>query len=140
MWKENSKNLVEKVHVLEVCHILTQRHLLKACTCTRLHAMLCDRYFTISKFDKFTDSCFGNINNLISHMNSSFWDSWFKEVWNVFLKEVSEISLKELNSVCQEVTALIFSSVNGKTNWRYNYFAREFVSQCIISTSHSACT
>ena len=76
--------------------------------------MLSEGYFTISKFDKFADSGFGNINNLISHMDSSFRNGWFKEVWNVFLKEVCEIFLEELDSVRQEVTALIFSPVNVK--------------------------
>ena len=67
---------------------------------------------TIGELDKFTDSSLGNINNLISHMDSSFRNGWFKEVWNVFLKEVCEISLEELNCVCQKVTALIFSSAS----------------------------
>ena len=74
--------------------------------------MLSEGYFTISKFDKFADSGFGNINNLISHMDSSFRNGWFKEVWNVFLKEICEIPLEELNCVCQKVTALIFSSAS----------------------------
>ena len=76
--------------------------------------MLSEGYFTISKFDKFADSGFGNINNLISHMDSSFRNGWFKEVWNVFLKEICEIPLEELNRVCQKVIALVFSSVNKK--------------------------
>ena len=72
---------------------------------------------TISELNKLTDSSLGNINNLISHMDGSFRNGWFKEVWNVFLKEVCEISLEELNCVCQEVTALVFSSATRRKNW-----------------------
>ena len=72
---------------------------------------------TIGELNKLTDSSLGNINYLISHMDGSFRNGWFKEVWNVFLKEVCEISLEELNCVCQKVTALVFSSATRRKNW-----------------------